>query len=257
MKTVAYSCIRMGLTASVLAAVSLMCGSAVAQQRCGLPALSRGCFGPGVAPRSPFWASPTSGASQPTAKPTTKYIFKTFDVPGAGTGVLQGTVPTGILPDGTIAGAVYDSSYVLHAFVRAPNGVITTFDAPDAGTGYHQGTAAEGMNARGAITGSFIDASNTYHAFLRSPGGTFTVFDAPGAGTGDGTPDDFLGTHGFNINNNGEIAGNYLDANFVWHAYLRAPNGVITTVDAPGAGSMPGQGTFYSYYNFQFFYALN
>jgi hypothetical protein len=48
-----------------------------------------------------------------------------------------------------------------------------------------------------------------------------------------------------------------LDANNVWHAYLRAPNGAITTFDAPGAGNSPGQGTFYSYSNYQAFYALN
>jgi hypothetical protein len=77
-----------------VAAVSSICDSAVAQPRCGLPGLSPGCFGPGVAPRSPSSASPTSKASQ--LQPTTKYIFRTFDAPGAGTGALQGTVPTGI-----------------------------------------------------------------------------------------------------------------------------------------------------------------
>jgi hypothetical protein len=242
-----------------VAVVSLICDSAIARPRCGFPALSPVCLGPIGAPRPPSPALPTSGATQTTAKPTTKYIFKTFDVPGAGTGFLQGTVPTGILPDGTIAGGVSDSNDVYHAFVRAPNGNITTFDgpAPYAGTGFHQGTVAEGMNAQGAITGGVVDANSTYHAFLRSPDGTFTVFDAPGAGTGTGDPDALLGTHGWSINNKGEISGNYKDANNVWHAYLRAPNGDITTIDAPGAGNSPGQGTFYDYVNFQFFYALN
>jgi hypothetical protein len=113
------------------------------------------------------------------------------------------------------------------------------------------------MNSAGAITGSVIDASYGYHGFLRSPDGTFTVFDAPGApvtGTGVYT---FRGTHGFNINNSGEIAGNYWDANDVGHAFLRAPNGTITTFDAPGAGTEPFQGTWYSFYIYQFFYALN
>jgi hypothetical protein len=243
-----------------VAAVSSICAPAVAQPKCGLPGLSPGCLRPLGVVRPPSSASPTSKASP--LKPTTKYIFRTFDAPGAGTGDLdnfRGTVPTGILPDGTIAGAVYDSSDVLHAFVRAPNGVITTFDAPGAGTGHHQGTAAEGMNAKGAITGSVIDANNaTYRAFLRSADGTtFTVFDAPGAGIGDGNPDDLLGTYGFNINDTGEIAGNYWDNGGVPHAYVRAPNGTITTFDAPDVGNQSDQGTFHRYYNYQFFYALN
>jgi hypothetical protein len=41
------------------------------------------------------------------------------------------------------------------------------------------------------------------------------------------------------------------------HAFLRAPDGTITTFDAPGAGNSPDQGTVYGYINFQFFYALN
>jgi hypothetical protein len=90
-----------------------------------------------------------------------------------------------------------------------------------------------------------------------SPDGAFTAFDAPGAPIkGNGVPT-FRGTHGFNINDTGEIAGNYWDTNDVCHAYVRAPNGATTTFDAPGAGSDPGQGTCYSYFNFQFFYALN
>ncbi len=198
----------------------------------------------------------SAGASQTTAKPTTKYVFRTFNVPGAGAGPFQGTVPTGILPNGTIVGPFYDSNSAFHAFVRGPRGTITTFDAPGAGTGALQGTAALGMNSAGAITGSVIDTSYTYHGFLRSSDGSFTLFDAPGAGAGIGEYT-FLGTHGFNINSSGEIAGNYWDVNLLAHAFLRAPNGTITTFDAPGAGNSPGQGTFYNDFAYQFFYALN
>jgi hypothetical protein len=255
MKTASYSCIRMGLTAPVLAAVSLICGSADAQQPCGFPALRSPICGPGpgVVPRSPSSASPISGATQSSALPGTKnFIFRAIDVPGAGTDPGQGTVPAGILPDGTITGGIYDANSAFHAWVRSPNGTITKFDAPGVGTGFHQGTFAWAMNPAGAITGSAIDASDTYHGFLRRPDGTFILFDAPGAGTGFSTLLGFgLGTHGFNINTAGEIAGNYWDANSVPHAFVRAPNGAITTFDAPGAGNSPGQGTFYAYFNFQ------
>jgi hypothetical protein len=162
------------------------------------------------------------------------------------------------LPDGTIVGPIYDSNSVFHGWVRAPNGTITILpDAPGAGTGAPlQGTAAIGMNSSGAITGSVIDANYTYHGFLRSPDGSYTVFEAPGAATGIGEST-LLGTHGFNINSSGEIAGNYFDANSVGHAFVRAPNGVITTFDAPGAGTGPFQGTWYNDFAYQFFYALN
>jgi hypothetical protein len=42
----------------------------------------------------------------------------------------------------------------------------------------------------------------------------------------------------------GTITGSYVDANNVNHGFLRAPSGTITSFDAPGAGTSPGQGTF-------------
>ena len=69
-----------------------------------------------------------------------------------------------------------------------------------------------------------------------------TVFDAPGAGTGPGQ-----GTFPFNspqlINPNGAITGFYTDSADALHSFVRDDNGVITTFDAPGAGTGAGQGT--------------
>jgi len=48
---------------------------------------------------------------------------------------------------------------------------------------------------------------------------------------------------GFGINPAGVIAGEYADASFVFHGFVRAANGTITTFDAPGAGTGPGQST--------------
>ena len=45
------------------------------------------------------------------------------------------------------------------------------------------------------------------------------------------------------INPQGAIAGWYSDSNNVNHSFVRAANGAITTFDAPGAGTGPGQGT--------------
>ena len=62
----------------------------------------------------------------------------------------------------------------------------------------------------------------------------FVTFDAPGA---------VNGTYVTSINDRGEAAGFYVDADNVVHALLRSPQGVITTFDAPGA-STNGYGTF-------------
>jgi hypothetical protein len=39
------------------------------------------------------------------------------------------------------------------------------------------------------------------------------------------------------------ITGFYIDANGVYHGFLRTPDGTFTTFDAPGAGTKTGQGT--------------
>jgi hypothetical protein len=63
------------------------------------------------------------------------------------------------------------------------------------------------------------------------------TFDAPGAGTGSGQ-----GTGCFAytdcsvlINNWGAITGYYLDANNVFHGFLRSPKGTFTNFEAPGS----------------------
>ncbi|MGA8508093.1 MAG: hypothetical protein WB762_20995, partial [Candidatus Sulfotelmatobacter sp.] len=79
------------------------------------------------------------------------------------------------------------------------------------------------------------DANSVNHGFLRSPDGKFTTFDAPGAGT-----DSYEGTGCFsdcpvNLNDWGAITGIYIDTNFVYHGYLRSPEGNIVTVDPVGS----------------------
>src|SRR5271168_4927598 len=61
-------------------------------------------------------------------------------------------------------------------------------------------------------------------------GQTFTTFDPLGS----------QGTSPVSINPEGQITGNYSDANFATHGFLRAKDGAITSFDAPG----PSNGTF-------------
>ena len=96
--------------------------------------------------------------------------------------------------------------------------------------------------------GQYVDASNVPHGFVRDANGAITTFDVPGAGTGA-----FQGTLVFGpsgaISAAGTILGNYIDASYAVHGFVRAPNGAITSFDAPGAGTGPGQGTFPASFN--------
>jgi hypothetical protein len=72
------------------------------------------------------------------------------------------------------------------------------------------------------------------HGFLRSPKGELTTFDVPGAGT-----DSFEGTGcvsdcPVSLNDWGTITGVYIDSNYVFHGYVRSPEGKFMTVDPLG-----------------------
>jgi hypothetical protein len=61
--------------------------------------------------------------------------------------------------------------------------------------------------------------------------------DAPGYGTGANQ-----GTIAYNINPSGELYGQLIDNNDVYHGWVWV-NGTFTVFDAPGAGTGSGQGT--------------
>jgi hypothetical protein len=63
------------------------------------------------------------------------------------------------------------------------------------------------------------------------------TFDAPGAASLAGS---FDGTFPSGINNEGTIMGVYVDANTLYHGFLRSPGGKFITLDAPGAGASVG-----------------
>jgi len=64
--------------------------------------------------------------------------------------------------------------------------------------------------------------------------GTITTIDPAGS----------LLTEALDINNQGAIVGEYVDATGLTHGFLRAPDGTITSIDAPGAGTAPPQGSY-------------
>jgi len=179
--------------------------------------------------------------------------YTTFDVPGA-----AGTQAFGINDDGTVVGWWFEApasngSSVYHGYLRDKNGNFTYFGVPGAGPYTPQSTSPIviiqlplAINRDGTVAGSYVDVNNVNHGFVRSPDGGIVTFDAPGAGTGSGqgTVGDTNG-----INREGAVTGGYLDANGVTHAYLRDPNGAITSFDAPGAGTAAGQGSYFNMIN--------
>lgn len=69
------------------------------------------------------------------------------------------------------------------------------------------------------------------------------TFDAPGAGTVPGQTPLPQGTFPYQVNDRGEIGGNYQDAKNVLHGFLRTREGGYISFDAPGAGTGAFQGT--------------
>jgi hypothetical protein len=132
----------------------------------------------------------------------------------------------------------------------APHGMaqstLTQFDAPGAATisspacAPDCGTFAFANNALGVTAGYYTDTNIVPHGLLRTPDGRIASFDAPGAGLGYGLNQ---GTVAYAINDLGVIAGLFEDASYVFHGFVRDPDGSFTTFDAPGAGTGTNQGT--------------
>jgi len=164
----------------------------------------------------------------------------TFDAPNSGTGVYQGTAPSGINGSGAITGYVIDNSNGAHGFVRTPDGRFTNFDVPGADP-ILGCTCPMAINDFGVTAGYYIDSNLIQHGFVRYPDGKFATFDAPGAGA---VPGSYQGTWSAVINNFGVVAGSFDDDNYTNHGYVRTPDGKIATYDDPAGGTAPGQGTY-------------
>ena len=125
---------------------------------------------------------------------------------------------------------------------RAPLG----FDAPGAATVSSPqcapdcGTIAFANNAEGAIVGYYTDADVVPHAFLRAPNGHIVPFDAPGAGLGTKLDQ---GTVAYSINDWGLIAGQFQDSSYIFHGFVRYPDGSFSTFEVQDAGTGAFQGT--------------
>jgi len=181
------------------------------------------------------------------AVPVSGQRIVVFDVPGA-----VNTHPWGINNRGVVDGFYSGADGINRGFLRTPDGEFITFDG---GTGASAplGTFPAGINFLGSVTGAY-DKDNVSHGFVRTRDGKVINFDVDGAGA-SGTlqpfgwcggwtyPNCLQGTIPTSINDLGEIDGFFVDSNWVWHGFIREPDGRITKFDAPGASTLPGQGT--------------
>jgi hypothetical protein len=139
-------------------------------------------------------------------------------------------VPAAINSSGVVTGAFNaGSSEQATGFVRDASGNITTFSVPGFGS-----AAPVGINSSGEICGTAYDLRRfDNQAFIRDAEGNLTVFLVPGS----------LDTSAMAINDSGEVTGWWTDG-IVYHGFTRDSSGNFTNINAPGAGSGAGQGTY-------------
>jgi len=160
----------------------------------------------------------------------------------------------------SLLSAVLSLSVLLSTLIaaHAASYTVTMIDVPNS-----RGTQARGINASGTIVGNYVSAESLGHAFLLIDGQfiTFDFLEPNGFGgspygiNNQGTIAGINGAEGFifsltqvtsinvpgsrvtyvgGINNRGEVAGYYQDAQGVDHDFLWSKD-QFTTIDPPGS----------------------
>ncbi len=140
-------------------------------------------------------------------------VFTTYDFPGS-----QGVYFYALGNDGKAAGHYLDSDGLYHGVILE-NGELRQYDFPGAVQ-----TEIYGLSdSTGALTGNFIDASGVRRGFSGD-----AIVEAPGASA---TYADFVSW-------TGHIVGSYVDADGVYHAYMRSSLGRFLSIDLPNAANL-------------------
>ena len=140
-------------------------------------------------------------------------VFTTYDFPDA-----QNTYFFALGNNGNAAGHYEDSDGLFHGIVLE-NGELRQYDFP----GSVQTEIYGISEATGALTGNFIDASGVRRGFSADE-----IIEVPEATE---TFADF-------VNSSGGMVGSYVDADGLYHPYIRTPAGRFVSLDLPEAPNL-------------------
>ena len=140
-------------------------------------------------------------------------VFTTHDFPGS-----QNTYFYALGNDGRAAGHYQDTDGLYHGVILE-NGELRQYDFPGAVQTEIYGIS----DATGALTGNWIDASGVHRGFSGDE-----IIEFPGA----------LETHAHFVNTSGGMVGSYVDAEGVYHPYIRTPAGRLVSIDLPRAADL-------------------
>ena len=137
-------------------------------------------------------------------------VFTTYDFPGS-----KNTYFFALGNNGDAAGHYEDTDGLFHGVVLK-DGELQQFDFPGAVQTELWGIS----DSTGALTGNFIDASGIRRGFSGDE-----IIEVPGASE---TYADF-------VNTSGGMVGSYVDADGMYHPYIRTPTGRFVPLDLPQA----------------------
>ena len=140
-------------------------------------------------------------------------VFTTYDFPGS-----KNTYFFALGNNGDAAGHYEDSDGLFHGVVLK-DGELQQFDFPGAVQTELWGIS----DATGALTGNFTDASGIRRGFTGDE-----IIEVPGA----------VETYADFINSSGGMVGSYVDADGLYHPYIRTPAGRFVSLDLPRAASL-------------------
>ena len=135
-------------------------------------------------------------------------IFTTYDFPGS-----VNTFFYALDNAGKAAGHYKDIDGLYHGVILE-GGELRQYDFPGAAETHIYGISDE----TGALSGNIVDEAGITHAFS----GELTI-TFPGA----------VNTYGDFVNAAGAVVGSYIDADGMFHGFIRNPEGSFTTIDLP------------------------
>ncbi len=140
-------------------------------------------------------------------------VFTRYDFPGS-----QNTYFFALGNNGNAAGHYEDSDGNFHGVVLE-NGELRQYDFPDSVQTEIYGIS----DATGKLTGNFIDASGVRRGFSGDE-----IIEVDGA----------IATYADFVNSSGGMVGSYVDAEGLFHPYIRTPTGRFVSLDLPEAPNL-------------------